>query len=146
MKAIFIHKRLKSLANSKDAEILRWFFKTGPGEYGEGDVFIGIRVPAIRRLVKEFQAVDEQTVLNLLASPVHEARLLALLILVRQFEGERRRYAPGFITPTWHIPTASITGIWSICRLRRLSVGIYWNVRVARCLPSRNQSPYGNGV
>ncbi|MEI6563628.1 MAG: DNA alkylation repair protein [bacterium] len=88
MKSDVIVERLKSLANPKDAKNLQWYFKTGPGEYGEGDVFIGIRVPAIRRLVKEYKAVDERTILGLLASPIHEARLLALLILVRQFDFE----------------------------------------------------------
>ncbi len=86
MNAKTIQKRLKAMANPKDAEILRWFFKTGPGEYGEGDVFIGIRVPVIRQLVKEFHDVDECCVLQMLESAIHEERLLALLIWMRQFE------------------------------------------------------------
>jgi hypothetical protein len=49
-----IQKRLKKLGNKKHAAISRRFFKTGPGEYGEGDVFIGIRVPVLRKLVKEY--------------------------------------------------------------------------------------------
>lgn len=81
-----IQSRLKTLAAQKHAEILQWFFKTGPGEYGEGDIFIGIRVPVIRQLVKEFQGIDEATILDLLISPIHESRLLALFILVHQFE------------------------------------------------------------
>ena len=81
-----IQKRLKALANPEDAKVLQWFFKTGPGEYGEGDVFIGIRVPVLRQLVKEFRSADEKTVLSLLAAPVHEMRMLALLIWVAQFE------------------------------------------------------------
>jgi 3-methyladenine DNA glycosylase AlkD len=81
-----IQKRLKEVAKPEDAKILQWFFKTGPGEYGEGDVFIGIRVPVLRQLVKEFKGADEKTVLSLLASPVHESRLLALLIWVAQFQ------------------------------------------------------------
>ena len=48
MNASTILNRLKGLANAKDAEGLQWYFKTGPGQYGEGDVFIGIRIPAIR--------------------------------------------------------------------------------------------------
>jgi len=86
MNAATIQARLKVMANPKDAIALQWYFKTGPGDYGEGDAFIGIRVPAIRKLVKEFRAVDERTVLNLLISPIHEERLLALFILVKQFE------------------------------------------------------------
>jgi len=86
MNAAKIKMRLKSLANPEDAKGLQWFFKTGPGEYGEGDIFIGVRVPGIRQLVKEFRNADELTLLQLLASPIHEERLLALFILVRQFE------------------------------------------------------------
>ena len=86
MKASTILTRLKGLANAKDAEGLQWYFKTGPGQYGEGDVFIGIRIPAIRHLVKEFRDAEERALLTLLASPIHEARVLALFILVRQFE------------------------------------------------------------
>lgn len=86
MNAEIIQSRLKEMASPKDAKVLQSFFKTGPGEYGEGDAFIGIRVPVIRRWVKELKGVDEKTVLELLTSPIHEARLLALFILVRQFE------------------------------------------------------------
>ena len=84
--AAHILRALKRLGRRRDAKILQWFFKTGPGEYGEGDVFAGIRVPAIRKLAREFQAADAQAVATLLNSKIHEARLLALLILVRQFE------------------------------------------------------------
>lgn len=63
-----------------------WFFKTGPGEYGEGDRFIGIRVPVLRKLVKDYDDLPLPTVVALLHSPWHEARLLALLILVRHYQ------------------------------------------------------------
>ncbi len=81
-----IRKRLRDMANPKDAKILQWFFKTGPGDYGEGDVFIGVRVPALRKLVRECWNADMAAVDSLLRSRIHEERLLALLILVRQFE------------------------------------------------------------
>jgi 3-methyladenine DNA glycosylase AlkD len=64
---------------------LRSFFKTGSGQYGEGDVFIGIKVPPLRRLAAEFQDASLQTVKGLLASKIHEERTLALMILVRKF-------------------------------------------------------------
>jgi len=81
-----IQSRIRKLGNVKDAGILQWFFKTGPGEYGEGDCFVGVRVPVLRKLVKEFEAADESTLHALLESAVHEDRALALFILVRQFE------------------------------------------------------------
>jgi 3-methyladenine DNA glycosylase AlkD len=81
-----IRRCLRAQASARDAKILRWFFKTGPGEYGEGDVFIGIRVPALRKLVREFHPVSDATVRALLRSRIHEERLLALLLLVRRFE------------------------------------------------------------
>ena len=79
-------QRLRQVASPADAKALQWFFKTGPGDYGEGDRFIGVRVPALRRVAGEFRDTDERTVLALLRSPIHEERLLALLILVSQFE------------------------------------------------------------
>ncbi|MGV9712934.1 DNA alkylation repair protein [Gordonia sp. NPDC003424] len=69
------------------------FFKTGPGEYGEGDEFIGVTVPAQRKVAKRFRGVDAETIDSLLASPVHEHRPTALLLLRGEFEraGPARR-------------------------------------------------------
>jgi 3-methyladenine DNA glycosylase AlkD len=86
MNAALIQTRIRKLGNRKDAKILQWFFKTGPGEYGEGDVFVGVRVPLLRQLKKEFMLADEATLDALLESAVHEDRLMALIILVGQFE------------------------------------------------------------
>jgi 3-methyladenine DNA glycosylase AlkD len=80
-----IKKRLKQLANKEKAEILQRFFKTGPGEYGEGDVFIGVKVPDLRKVAKNFQYIGIKDVIILLESAIHEERLLALLILVSKY-------------------------------------------------------------
>jgi 3-methyladenine DNA glycosylase AlkD len=80
-----LQKRLKALGDPRVAEGSRRFFKTGPGEYGEGDLFRGIRVPALRALAKEFQEMRPREAERLLGSPYHEDRLLALLILVRLY-------------------------------------------------------------
>lgn len=102
--ATAIRKQMQGLANPKDAEILQRFFKTGPGEYGEGDIFIGIKVPKIRALVKEFWTADETVIRQLLASRIHEERFLALMILVRQFEkgsdADRARIYRLYLTST----------------------------------------------
>ncbi|MGB9442178.1 MAG: DNA alkylation repair protein [Desulfobacterales bacterium] len=85
MTARDIQKRLKKLGNKERAAISQRFFKTGPGEYGEGDVFIGIRVPVLRALVKEYADLSVAQILILLRSHIHEERLLALLLLVDSF-------------------------------------------------------------
>ena len=73
-------------ASPKDAGFLQRFFKTGPGEYGAGDKFIGIRVPVTRKLAREFRGLPRRAVVALLQSPIHEERLLALIILVNAYQ------------------------------------------------------------
>ena len=77
---------LRAAAKPGAAEFLQGFFKTGAGEYGEGDVFIGVRVPALRTLSKEGDELALADILTLLHSQFHEERLLALMMLVRRFE------------------------------------------------------------
>ena len=86
LKARDVQKRLKKMGNPEHAAISQKFFKTGPGEYGEGDIFIGIRVPVLRKLVKEFKDLPASEVEILLRSPIHEERLLAILLFVRIFK------------------------------------------------------------
>ena len=81
-----IINNLQSLANPEIAEHSQRFFKTGKGEYGEGDLFLGIRVPIIRQAVKKFKIVSLATLKRLLKSEFHEIRLFALLSLVYQYE------------------------------------------------------------
>lgn len=80
-----IHSTLQLLGNKQRAQISQRFFKTGPGEYGEGDLFLGIRVPELRKLARKYQTVSLSHVLKLLRSPFHEARLLATMILARVY-------------------------------------------------------------
>jgi len=79
-------KALRAEADSIRAANVARFFKCGPGEYGEGDRFIGVSVPAIRRIARRFSDLLLPEVDCLLRSPIHEERLLALVILVRQFD------------------------------------------------------------
>lgn len=80
-----VRAEVRQLADPGRAEVLERFFKTGPGEYGEGDRFLGLRVPQLRRLARSYRTLDRAAALELLRSPWHEERLLALLILVDQY-------------------------------------------------------------
>jgi 3-methyladenine DNA glycosylase AlkD len=80
-----IQKKLKELANKDKAKILQGFYKTGPGEYGEGDVFLGINVPVLRKIAAEHRDISLTEVKTLLKSKFHEERLAALLILVVKY-------------------------------------------------------------
>lgn len=80
-----IHARLRSLASPETARVQQGFFKTGPGQYGEGDRFLGIKVPAIRAVAREFPDAGLDATVALLHSAFHEERLLALLFLMRLF-------------------------------------------------------------
>jgi 3-methyladenine DNA glycosylase AlkD len=81
-----ISNRLRSLSDSTIAKHSQRFFKTARGEYGEGDEFLGIRVPTIRALVRNYGAIKLGEIRCLLESPYHEERLCALLLLVREFD------------------------------------------------------------
>jgi 3-methyladenine DNA glycosylase AlkD len=76
---------MESRSDPETAEILQRFFKTGPGEYGEGDRFRGIRVPAIRKVAKEFREMPFSEMETLLESEFHEDRMLAVILMVERF-------------------------------------------------------------
>lgn len=78
-------RELRKRVNKTKAAFFPKFFKTGKGEYGEGDRFIGVTVPNTRLVARQFRELPAQETLKLLRSPIHEERLLALLIWVRQF-------------------------------------------------------------
>ena len=88
-KAAAAHQLLSDLrahADPKRAALLRPFFKTGKGEYAEGDLFWGLRVPLVRAVAKNYPDLLPADIKKLLASEVHEARLAALIIMTAQFE------------------------------------------------------------
>jgi 3-methyladenine DNA glycosylase AlkD len=84
--ATAISRKLRSRANPASVAILQSFFKTGPGQYGEGDRFIGAKVPVIRAVCRECRDAPLAEIQKLLRSPIHEERVLALLMFVDAFK------------------------------------------------------------
>ena len=92
MRANDIIERLKSVASAEKREVQLHFFKTGEGEYGYGDNFLGVMVPQIRVIVKEcHNLIELEEIEKLLHSEFHEARLTALLLLVKMYECKGRQ-------------------------------------------------------
>ena len=80
-----IKKELDKLANKDKAKILSGFFKTAKGDYGEGDIFLGINVPVLRYVSKKFKEAELGHISNLLDSPIHEHRMIGLFILIELY-------------------------------------------------------------
>lgn len=81
-----VKKAIRELASAEKANASAWFFKTGKGEYGEGDKFLGLTVPEGRSVAKRFRELALPEIEKLLKSPYHEDRFVALEILVMQYE------------------------------------------------------------
>src|SRR5437667_4772748 len=146
--AIEITKTLEKLPDPKRAARSEWFFKTGPGEYGEGDTFRGIRVPDLRSIASKAGSLPLAESKKLLFSKFHEDRLLALLILVKLFanadEAAKNRIFDLYIKSTrainnWDLVDSSagyIVGSYLNRRDRGLlyrfaSTGNLWERRIA---------------
>jgi len=81
-----LEQELEKFTDVKKAKIFSGFFKTGKGQYGEGDIFLGITVPMIRSIAKKYSDLSLSENALLLSSPIHEKRLLGLLILTHHFQ------------------------------------------------------------
>jgi 3-methyladenine DNA glycosylase AlkD len=122
--AAAISRKLRQHADPSSVTILQRFFKTGPGQYGEGDRFIGVKVPGVRAVCRECRGAAIEVIETLLHSPVHEERTLALLMLVDAFkrgdETERHRIYQLYLANTkfinnWDLvdcSAAQIVGGW----------------------------------
>ena len=80
-----IQKEIRSLANTKRVKTSAWFFKTGPGQYGAGDKFLGLNTPQTRLISKKYKDLSLADIQKLIKSPFHEERSIALQILVHQY-------------------------------------------------------------
>ena len=81
-----LSSELRALASPELVVLQQRFFKTGPGQYGEGDVFLGIKVPPVRALAKQQRDVELDTITTLLHSKYHEERLFALFLIMQFYE------------------------------------------------------------
>ena len=102
-----IRSELRGYSDESDARNLQRFFKTGAGEYGEGDRFIGVRVPSVRRIARKYGKSSLADLRILLRSEIHEERLLALIILVEKYRqgtaGERAQIYELYLSSTAYI-------------------------------------------
>jgi len=101
-----VKQDLKKLANPKQAALLQRFFKTGKGEYGEGDIFLGIKVPEQRKIANKYD-LDLKEIQGLLNSKIHEHRLTSLFILIKKYnksnENERKKIFEFYLRNTKNI-------------------------------------------
>lgn len=117
MTAAFVLSELHSIGSSEKAVHLSRFFKTGPGQYGEGDRFLGVMVPYSRAIAKANKAMPLEEVQLLLESPWHEARLCALLILVYRFKERKITEEEREQTYNFYIKNARRCNNWDLVDL-----------------------------
>ncbi|MGI0012743.1 MAG: DNA alkylation repair protein [Nitrososphaera sp.] len=112
-----IRRDLRRAANPKKAPVLQRFFKTGPGQYGEGDIFLGVMVPQIREIAKNYSSSsDFSAIKELLSSQIHEDRCVALMSLVLKYRTENKKVARFYLdnlekANNWDLVDLSAPGI-----------------------------------
>ena len=112
-----LNKRKKDLAQLGDPERAknsRWFFKTGKGQYGEGEIFIGIPVPEQRKVAKKYADLLLADLQELLRSKIHEHRFTALLILISKYRKAEELGKKRFLIFILGILKTLAIGIWLI--------------------------------
>jgi 3-methyladenine DNA glycosylase AlkD len=103
-----LQEEIAAKGSQEKAIILQRFFKTGKGEYGEGDIFLGITVPEQRKLARKYQHLALEDLHTMIRSEVHEERLISLLILVEKYQrssqdAERKQIVDYYLANTRHI-------------------------------------------
>lgn len=143
-----LREEIKNAGDPERAKASAWFFKTGKGEYGEGDVFYGITVPEQRKIAKKYKQLPLNDIETLLKSKVHEERLIALIILVLQFakgdENKQKRIYDFYLSHTscinnWDLVDTSahkIVGAYLLDRDRKVVLQLaksqlLWEKRIA---------------
>lgn len=129
-----LQTELQKLGNPQKSKNSAWFFKTGKGEYGEGDIFLGVTMPEQRKLIKKYLHLSLKEIKQLLQSPEHEFRMCALLILVEKFkkgtEADREKIYDLYLQNTrwinnWDLVDTSaeyIVGPWLEVRKEKMKI------------------------
>lgn len=112
-----LKSELASLSNPERAKNLQRFFKTGKGEYGEGDVFIGLSNPQLHDLTKKYFSLDFQEIQQLLNSKIHEERLISLLILVKKFQKAKKDNKTRYFIYNFYLNNAKKINNWDLVDL-----------------------------
>ena len=107
---------MQKLANKEKAKILQGFFKTGKGQYGEGDIFLGITVPEQRKVAIKYKDLSLSDTQKLMKSKTHEHRLVALLILVQKFQDSKTEKEKRVIVNTY-LKNAKYINNWDLVDL-----------------------------
>lgn len=116
-----------AFANPKRAADLAWFFKTGPGEYGEGDRFIGATVPQSRIVAKQFAGLPAAEIFELAQSPIHEHRHCAMVILVNQFQRAKQQGTRDEIFDLYmQLLDAGRINNWDLVDVSAPYIGAWW--------------------
>ena len=138
-------KELESLADSKQADMLQRFFKTGRGEYGEGDVFLGIKVPIQRAVARKYEGLKLEDIQKLLDSKIHDHRMIGLFILINLYQKNRNKEIVDFYLANtkrvnnWDLVDLSchqILGNWLLSKDRKVLYNLaksenLWEKRIA---------------
>ncbi len=107
MSLLQLKKSIKNSADKEQSKILQRFFKTGRGEYGAGVIFLGIKVPVLRKIVKKNLDLTMKDLNEIINSPIHEERMAALMILVQRFpksnEAEKEKIFRFYLKNTRYI-------------------------------------------
>ena len=139
-----LRKEMRTLADPAKARVMQGFFKTGPGQYGQGDVFVGISVPQSRKIAIKYAQLPLADVKQLLQSEVHEERLVALLILIGKYRGDPEKITRFYLdnlgrVNNWDLVDVSAPGILGAHLLDRDRAVLYklarskvlWERRIA---------------
>jgi 3-methyladenine DNA glycosylase AlkD len=112
-----LKQELKQAANPEKAKDLQRFFKTGKGEYAEGDIFLGIQVPITRQIIKNHFNLTYQELAELLNSKFHEERLSALLILNQKFKKAKKDHKERYYIYNFYLKNTKGINNWDLVDL-----------------------------